>query len=249
MNDRIALVTGTSSGIGAAVARRLLDRGWTVIGVARRSPSFGTTAYRHLALDLADVDAACARIERDVGPTFDETRWARTALVNNAAVGGLLGPTERIAPGDLQRMLAVNVTAPIWLMGFLLRHGPAATPRRIVNLSSGAATRGFAGLAAYGSSKAALRMAGLVLAEELGSPERPTPIPNVAIVSYEPGIVDTEMQTRARSLPPGVFPWVGLFHRFAADGRLVAPEAPAAEIGDFLDGDGHPRFSERRLQT
>jgi benzil reductase ((S)-benzoin forming) len=245
--DRLALVTGTSSGIGAAVARRLLENHWTVIGIARRPASFDTARYRHLALDLSNVEAACECIEREVGPMFNDKRFSRATLVNNAGVGDLLGPAERIPPGDLQRMLAVNVTAPVWLMGFLLRHGSAGVARRIVNVSSGAGVRAFPGLAAYSASKAALRMAGMVLAEELSSPERSLPNPDVAILSYEPGIVDTDMQTRARSLSADTFPWVGLFHQFAERGMLVPPDAPAAEIVEFVEADGQPRFSERRL--
>ena len=100
MSDRLALVTGTSSGIGVAVARRLLDRGWAVIGMARRHAAFrgGTGTYRHLTVDLADVAASCASIERDARPILTGERWSRIGLVNNAASGGLLGPAERISP-------------------------------------------------------------------------------------------------------------------------------------------------------
>lgn len=247
MSTRLALVTGTSSGIGAAVARRLLDREWTVIGVSRRGAAFGSESYRHLAIDLADLDAAAASIEREAGTVMNESRWSRIALVNNAAAGGLLGPAERIAPADFQRMLAVNVTAAVWLMGFVLRHGPVPAVRRIVNVSSGAAVRAFPGLAAYGSSKAALRMAGMVVAEEVGSREQPSPFPDVAILSYEPGTVDTDMQARARALNHHEFPWVDLFRQFAERGMLVPADRPAGEIVEFLESDGHPRFTERRL--
>lgn len=55
--DRIAIVTGTSSGIGAALTAQLLSRGWDVLGVARRTPAIANPRYRHLALDLSDVPA------------------------------------------------------------------------------------------------------------------------------------------------------------------------------------------------
>jgi NAD(P)-dependent dehydrogenase (short-subunit alcohol dehydrogenase family) len=117
-----------------------------------------------------------------------------------------------------------------------------------VNLSSGAAKHAFPGLAAYAASKAALRMAGMVLASELASPSRTTPpLADYALVSYEPGIVETDMQKGARSLSPDTFPWVQLFHDFAAQGRLVDPAEPAREIVDILEQDGLPEFSERRF--
>lgn len=247
MSARLAIVTGTTSGIGRAVAQQLLDRGWTVVGIARRHGAIAHGAYRHLAIDLSEVDAAAASIEREAGPIVDEIAWSRIALVNNAASGGLLGPTDRLAAADLQQMLALNVSAPVYLMGFVVRSGSPDAARRIVNVSSGAAVRAFPGLAAYAASKAALRMAGMVLAAELESPLRPGPPLDAAILSFEPGTVDTPMQAHTRSLGDAEFPWVDLFRQFAARGALVAPDRPAADIVGFLEADGHPRFTERRF--
>jgi hypothetical protein len=91
-------------------------------------------------------------------------------------------------------------------------------------------------------------MTGMVTAAELDSDLRRTPVPHdTAILSYEPGTVDTAMQLAARSRPLSAYPWGGLFRDFAARGGLVPPIAPASEIVEFLETDGHPRFSERRL--
>jgi hypothetical protein len=88
----------------------------------------------------------------------------------------------------------------------------------------------------------------MVLAAELDSPQRPgIPRPHAAIVSYEPGVVETAMQVRARSLSRQEFPWVDTFHHFQASGIGVAPEAPAADIVTLLEAGDLPRFSERRL--
>jgi benzil reductase ((S)-benzoin forming) len=247
-SDRLALVTGTSRGIGAAVATRLLERGWYVAGIARRAAPIDSPGYRHLQIDLEDSAALAATIERELGSFVSDTRWRRIGLVNNAAGGGVLGPVETIDPAALRRLSAVNWVAPTWLMGFVVRRTRVDAALRIVNVSSGAAVRAFPGLADYCGSKAALRLTGMTLAAELDSDLRTTPASrDTAILSYEPGTVDTAMQEAARTRPLADYPWGGLFRDFHAQGALVAPSAPAAEIVDFLESDGHPRFAERRL--
>jgi benzil reductase ((S)-benzoin forming) len=245
---RVALVTGTTRGIGAAVVERLLERGWSVVGLARGPAAFEHDRYEHLSIDLADAATLAPTIERAVGDTLADRRWARIGLVNNAATSGALGPVESTDPATLLRHAAVNWIAPAWLMAFMLRRTPPPTPLRIVNVSSGAAVQAFPGLSDYCASKAALRMAGMVVAAELESPLRPAaPRPDTAILSYEPGTVDTAMQEEARSRSLEEYPWGRLFRDFHASGALVPPAAPATEIVDFLECDGHARFSERRL--
>jgi hypothetical protein len=248
MSDRLAIVTGTTSGLGAAVAADLLARGWHVLGIARRQSPLLEARYDHLVVDLAEPAAAEAAIGRQLAERMSEARWQRVGLVNNAASAGLLGPIERVPPADLTRMLALNVAAPMWLTGLVVAHATIDAIVRIVNVSSGAAVTAFPGLSAYGSSKAALRMSGMIAAAETAAPDRLTRGPaNLAILSYEPGTVDTPMQEETRGTDAAVYPWVGMFKRLHADGLLVPPAGPAAEIADFLDGDGHARFSERRF--
>jgi len=245
---RIALVTGTTRGVGAAVVERLLERGWSVIGLARHPAAFEHDRYRHLSMDLAEAGTLAATIEREVGASLSDGHWARIGLVNNAATSGVLGPIESTDPSVLLRHAAVNWVAPAWLIAFVLSRTPPQVPLRIVNVSSGAAVQAFPGLSDYCASKAALRMAGMVAAAELDSPLRLAPArPDTAILSYEPGTVDTAMQEEARSRSLDEYPWGRLFRDFHANGVLVPPAAPAREIVDFLERDGHPRFSERRL--
>lgn len=244
---RLAFVTGTSSGIGEALAQELLRRRWNVIGAARRPAKFGGERYTHVTVDLRDVTATTEALDSGLGPRLADPGVGRLGLVNNAAHIALLGPVAQMNAIELLEVYAVNVALPIWLMGLFMRRSGAGTPLRIVNVSTGAAVRPFPGLGAYATSKAALRMAGMVLATEIdaGQPD-PGQRRDATILSYEPGVVDTEMQVAARSASSETLPSVDAFKQFAAQGLLVPAAAPAREIADYLDGDGHSTFSERR---
>lgn len=244
----LAIVTGTSAGIGQHVALLLLDRGWEVVGLARRSTPVSHLHYHHLAIDLRDTAALEALVAERLEPLIRDPRWRRLGLVNNAAATDRLGPLEQASASGLAATHGVNTVAPMALMALVSRTAPRNTPVRIVNVSSGAATMAFPGLGVYCASKAALRMAGMVMAEEWKSdaPHAPTRA-DAGILSYEPGVVDTEMQVSARSYTPEEFPWVATFEAFQATGMLVPPEVPAKDIVAFLDAKQVAPFAESRL--
>jgi benzil reductase ((S)-benzoin forming) len=246
--NRVALVTGTSSGIGAAAARELLKRGWRVAGISRRSAQIESSDYTHLNCDLSDTSELTAGLEEKIAGFIAQPTVARLGLVNCAADPGLLGTTEQIDPARALRVFALNVVAATWLMGVALRHRKPDAPLRIVNVSSGVDTVPFPGLGVYGSTKAALRMAGMVLAAELDAREQGGERLDVSVFSYQPGTVDTPMQTAVRSSSAEKLPVVGMFKKLAAEGRLAPAAGPAAEIADYLDGDRHGRFTERRFK-
>jgi len=156
---RVVIVTGVSRGLGAALARALLDKGLTVLGVGRSSaPGLEGDRYRFADCDLADV----AGIDAALSPAFGALaglapRWA--CLVNNAATTEPLGVTSRHDGAAIMRSLAVNLGAPIALGALFLRAFPdAAVERTIVNVSSGAARAAIAGSGLYCESKAGLEM-------------------------------------------------------------------------------------------
>jgi NAD(P)-dependent dehydrogenase (short-subunit alcohol dehydrogenase family) len=80
-------------------------------------------------------------------------------------------------------------------------------------------------------------MAGMVVAAE---------VEDVGVFSYEPGVVDTEMQRATREMPLEEFPWGTTFRQYHAEGRLVAPELPAADVVKFLESERTERFVESR---
>jgi NAD(P)-dependent dehydrogenase (short-subunit alcohol dehydrogenase family) len=208
-------------------------------------PELESERYSHLSLDLADASGLAAGVEEQLGSLISDPAVDRIGLANNAADPALLGPVAGLDPVEMHRVFAVNVVAPIWLMGWLVRKSRSEAALRIVNVSTGAAVDPFPGLATYASSKAALRMSGRVLATELEAGGRP----DACVLSYDPGIVDTAMQAAVRASSAETVPAVEFFRQVAADGRLTPPEAPAGEIADFLGGDGYASFSEKRFAS
>ncbi|WP_223625762.1 SDR family oxidoreductase [Microbacterium sp. EST19A] len=190
---RRAVVTGASSGIGAATVRTLRGRGWDVVGVARREDRLTAlaeeTGASAIACDLTDpaaVDALVAELEKS-GPVH--------ALVQVA--GGARG-TDRVedaAIDDWQWMFDANVLATQRLVAGLLpllRRAAASDGHAdTIFITSTAALTPYAGGAGYNAAKAAESMLVKVLRQELnGEPIR--------VVEIAPGMVHTEEFTLNR---------------------------------------------------
>jgi benzil reductase ((S)-benzoin forming) len=238
MSEKLAIVTGTSSGIGAALAESLLDRGWHVFGVARREAAFPGGRYQHVQADLADpavIAGLRPRIEAEMA--FGD--FSRLALVNNAATPGQLRSHGDLDAAKLYRNLAVNLSAPLALQDLAVRLRPGDAALRVVNISSGLAYRPLPGGVEYCASKAGLHLAGEVLASEDHA--------NTAVFNYQPGIVDTEMQETLRGESED-FESVDVFRAMHDEGRLAAAADVLDPILAFLEADGLEGFHEDRYE-
>jgi len=128
----VALVTGTSRGLGEAIARRLLADGHHVVGVSRSgSPQLTGPAFTDVRADLADPTA----VERLIGDVLGAT-GRLDVLVNNAG-GNAYAPCWELAPEQFTELLRVNLTAPFLLSREALRHWiGTGSPGTIVNICS-----------------------------------------------------------------------------------------------------------------
>lgn len=245
--QRLAIVTGTSSGIGLELAEQLLAAQWQVVGLARRGSPVDAPGYTHLSIDIGEVTELAGRLESALGSRLREAALARVALVNNAVDIALLGQVDQVDPAAMLRACAVNTVAPVALMGWVLRTVPSRVPVRIVNISTGAAMQGFPGGGAYGATKAALRLAGMALGAELDLRAAGGASRDATVWSYDPGVVATAAQDTLRATSAEVLPIVGMFQQLEAEGHLLPPSVPAAEIVAHLEADGHPHFSEQHF--
>jgi benzil reductase ((S)-benzoin forming) len=223
-----AIITGTSRGLGEALALALITRGYAVTGIGRSdSVRLAGPLYRFVACDFA----LPAGIDTAVGPVLRAlaaTGPASVTLVNNAAVAWPAARVGRIKDADVAAAIATNVAAPLALCNaFLQAFGDDAIPRRIINVSSGAAQTAIAGSAAYCISKAAIEMLTRTIAAECT-------LPSFRCITLRPGIFDTDMQAYMRSRDPAEFPDVALFRGFKDNGLLKAPAEVAARIADRL---------------
>jgi NAD(P)-dependent dehydrogenase (short-subunit alcohol dehydrogenase family) len=162
LTGRIAVVTGTAQGIGAAIARRLSLEGAIVYALDRvpsAIPAGDDRAIRHRVLDLTDLQGI-----RDVFGELATSHGRCDIVVNNAGIPGE-GALQDLTVEAWNRVFAVNVTAPMLVcQAAAPLLGPGGS---IVNLASVAAHIGFAERAAYCASKAAVLGLTRALAVEL----------------------------------------------------------------------------------
>jgi benzil reductase ((S)-benzoin forming) len=222
--EHAAIVTGVSRGLGAALARELLGRGFTVLGVGRTvNPGLTGDRYRFAQIDLADS----AAIDSVLAPAFEDLKLRQPAsvcLLNNAATVDSIGTLGRLTAGEIASALATNLTAAVALANLFCRvFADRGLARRVINVSSGAAETALPGEAVYCVAKAGIEMLTRTLAAEQETP-------TLRAITVRPGVMDTDMQTFARAQPPDVLPVVELFKGFQREGRLVAPEVVASKI-------------------
>ena len=206
---KTAVVTGCSSGIGAAVTDHLLASGWHVIGLSRRAPEISDPKFTSLPVDLSDRHDT-ARALAELG--------AVDALVHAAGILRV-GPIEDIDPDASQAMWRLHVDAASQLMQGIL---PKMYDGGRVVLIGSRVAKGVAGRSQYAASKAALTGLARSVAGETVS-RRIT----VNIVS--PGATRTPMLDDPNR--------AGLAPKTPPMGRFIEPSEIASTVG-FLLSDG-----------
>jgi len=194
LQDRTAVVTGASRGIGAATARALDRAGARVALVARSTANLEATARE---LTRAPVILPADLSEAEAPGMIAQQALAALGrvdiLVNNAAAAARLATVDTDA-AVIDDLLAVNVRAPLLLIAALLPSMIARGRGSIINLSSVSGLVGTPRRAAYAASKGAIDAATRSLAIELGPS-------GIRVNSVAPGVVDTALWAKNKAVP------------------------------------------------
>lgn len=186
-DGRVALITGATSGFGAALAHRILAAGGRVIATGRRRERLAELAAEAKseriitrALDLRSADAIAELIGALPAEFADVD-----ILFNNAGLALGLSPAHKADIADWQQMIDTNVTALVRMTHAVLPGMVARNRGHVLNMASVAASYPYPGGNVYGASKAFVRQFSLNLrADLLGT--------KVRVTSIEPGMCETE---------------------------------------------------------
>lgn len=185
---KVAVVTGSSKGIGAAIAKRLAGQGAAVVVNYVHAHEEATQVFR----DILSQGGKAVVVQADVSKEADVKRLFETVknafgqidiLVNNAAVSKF-GPVELITETDFHQQYSTNVLGPILMIQQALQFFPASGGS-IINISSVAGQNPGPYTSLYASTKAAVNALTIALSRELATR-------NIRVNTVAPGNTDTE---------------------------------------------------------
>ncbi len=236
MTHTVAILTGASRGLGAALAFGLAREGTHLITLAR---NLHPDLARHALSRGCSLDEHTVDLSHPAGAQAAATRVfagmprnaQRYLLINNAGTLGPVGPAGLHPAEAIATTFNLNVTAAMVFTGHFLNATRGLTAnRRILHISSGAGRNPVGGWGAYCASKAALDMHARVIKTEQGSH-------GARIVSLAPGVVDTAMQAEIRATPAEDFPSLPRFQTLHEQGQLATPQDVASRILTYLERD------------
>jgi len=219
LSDKVVVITGASRGLGMGLAEEALAAGARV-GLCSRSRGPWVEQPRLLqqCVDVRDGAALEMFAERVAAAFGHVDLW-----VNNAGLLGPVAPLRDAAMDAVEEAIAVNVLGVLFgsrVYTRLCRR--SGKPGVLLNISSGAGRRAYAGWSSYCASKAAVdRLSEVVALEEVG---------HVRVHAVAPGVIESDMQAQVREVSEEAFPEVEKFRTLHRTGALAAPRVAGKEL-------------------
>jgi NAD(P)-dependent dehydrogenase (short-subunit alcohol dehydrogenase family) len=247
---KVAVITGASRGLGAGLAVHFAAAGMHLGLCARHRPSLvvatrptaregrvvSAEAPIRAAVDVTEYDGLAAFVDEVVA------RFGRIDLwVNNAGVLAPVGPLSMADPDEIGRNIAVNVTGVLHGASLFAEHVRSRPGGGVlINISSGAGTKPYAGWSAYCAAKAAVDHLTRVVAMEEATY-------GLSAYAVAPGVIDTDMQAAVRASSSADFPEVARFRQMASDQTFNSPAWVAEHLLAMAFGPERPSQVTVRL--
>lgn len=246
---RYVIVTGTSQGLGEAIAAQLLEENTSIISISRRENKKLTKLAEQNnskcifhAIDLQDVHNLETRFS-EVFSSIKEDKASSIHLINNAGTVAPMMPIEKAESEQFITNVHINLIAPMILTSTFMKHTKDwKVEKRIINVSSGAGKNPYFGWGAYCTTKAGVNMFTQCVATEEAEKEYP-----VKIVAFAPGVVDTNMQAQIRETNKEDFINLDRFIALKEEGKLLSPEYVAKAIRSLLETENFPQGEVIRI--
>lgn len=218
-------ITGTSQGIGKAIAEQaLLANNSKVYGFSRTC-TITHKNYNHLNIDLSQVDEV-------LKVNFTKhSESQKVVLINNAGIIGDVKPIGELTNDSIVKVFNLNTICPAILTNkFIKCYKNSDVQIVIINVSSGAGRHSIESWGTYCASKAAVDMFSQVQQAENGFDN-----PKLKVFSIAPGIVDTNMQQQIRGVDSKDFPHLEKFIGYKTKGQLASTEEVAKKILEVVN--------------
>lgn len=218
------IISGGSRGLGASLINSLSTASNKVFSLSR-SKSKGS----FIKCDISKPDD----IENAINGLFsrlDLKQYSSITLINNAGTIDPIGPVSDFDMSRVIQNISINFSAVVLLSQLLIKHiQELEIPKNIINISSGAALKPYAGWSLYCAAKAGVEHFGRCLSVEQEQHAHPINIWNI-----NPGVMDTGMQKLIRETEKDKFPTVQRFLDFKKNGALKSPDDIAQLIIDAI---------------
>lgn len=230
----LTILTGTTRGLGAAMAGLLAQGGEHLVTLSRKpSDTLGESARKHgTTLTQIDVDLAqsqaVVQAAQQLVPLLSGHSHVR--FIHNAGIVAPIAQVQNLTDlNAINDAFHVNITSAIYLTAHVLACSPEATDRRVMLISSGAGRNASSGWAVYCATKAAMDRYAEAAQLDQGKRAR--------IVSMAPGVIDTPMQEKIRSTSKDDLPSLERFIGFHENKQLAAPASVAERLLSVLESE------------
>ena len=223
---KLAIITGTSQGLGKALFDQLIVKNIFVISISRRFSDKQLELQKEkkcllIRLDLKRVTNKI--LENKFLSVSKNIKKTQIYYFNNAFVLSPTGLIGNLDENELRTAIQINIISSVLLVNFILQTFKAHH-LHLVNISSGAAKRAIIGWPIYCSTKSANEMFFDVLKQQSSNN------PKIKVFNIRPGVINTNMQKQIRSLPKNKFPFVNTFKEYHKTGKLASSSDVAKRI-------------------